>query len=374
MRIVCLIASVSLFLIMNSHELFADEIYAVKKGDSLYTVSKKFKVDIKKIREANNLDSNLLRPGTRLTIPFREPNAVKDALKDVAPEPVPGNKGDTKIPDDSNKNVPYHIVKKGDTPASISKRYSISVKDLMEINNIRKPTRLKIGQHIALKKSGPKTYIVKKGDNIWKIAKKLNLSVDEIVELNELETIKLKPGQKLLLEAWVEDTDGKNHTSVTSQGKFTEDLKALSESSELDTMSMNERAVIFAKKMLHIPYRFGGSTFMGIDCSAFVQKVFGFLNMPLPRTAREQFHIGEPVSKENLSIGDLVFFRTYASFPSHVGIYLGNNLFIHASSKDRKVTINNLDAPYYIKRFIGAKRLLFKNDTKEDKNTHDREG
>jgi len=74
--------------------------------------------------------------------------------------------------------------------------------------------------------------------------------------------------------------------------------------------------------------------------------------------------MGESVSKEELSMGDLVFFRTYASFPSHVGIYMGNNLFIHASSKNRKVSIDSLDAPYYFKRFIGAKRV-FKDEMNE---------
>jgi peptidoglycan DL-endopeptidase LytE len=110
--------------------------------------------------------------------------------------------------------------------------------------------------------------------------------------------------------------------------------------------------------MLNIPYKFGGSGFFGIDCSAYVQKVFGLLNIPLPRTAREQFGFGESILKEELSIGDLVFFRTYASFPSHVGIYLGNNLFIHASSRDRKVTIDSLETPYYSARFIGGRRLI----------------
>lgn len=97
---------------------------------------------------------------------------------------------------------------------------------------------------------------------------------------------------------------------------------------------------------------------MGIDCSAYVQKVYGLLEINLPRSAREQFHAGEMVEKDDLSIGDLVFFRTYASFPSHVGIYLGNDLFIHASKKGRKVTIDSLNTPYYLKRFIGAKRII----------------
>ncbi|MDH4101615.1 MAG: C40 family peptidase, partial [Nitrospirota bacterium] len=91
--------------------------------------------------------------------------------------------------------------------------------------------------------------------------------------------------------------------------------------------------------------------------SAFVQKVFGFLSVDLPRTAREQFRIGEKVAKSELREGDLVFFKTYAKFPSHVGIYIGDNKFIHASSVNKKVSVSTLDAPYYTKRYIGAKRL-----------------
>lgn len=122
-------------------------------------------------------------------------------------------------------------------------------------------------------------------------------------------------------------------------------------------VGIKERLVRIAHMMLDIPYRFGGSTLLGIDCSAYVQKVFGLLDIVLPRTAREQFRLGKRVGKGDLSAGDLVFFRTYARFPSHVGIYLGDNRFIHASSGERKVTIDSLNAPYYVKRFIGGRRL-----------------
>jgi cell wall-associated NlpC family hydrolase len=128
---------------------------------------------------------------------------------------------------------------------------------------------------------------------------------------------------------------------------------------------IKEKLIGIAQKMLDIPYRFGGSSLLGIDCSGYVQKVFGLLDVVLPRTAREQFRLGKLVGREDLSIGDLVFFRTYAKFPSHVGIYLGDNRFIHASSKDRKVTIDSLDAPYYLKRFIGARRLDMKDPADE---------
>jgi cell wall-associated NlpC family hydrolase len=93
-----------------------------------------------------------------------------------------------------------------------------------------------------------------------------------------------------------------------------------------------------------------------------VQKTFAYLDLDLPRSAREQFREGAKVAKADLSPGDLVFFRTYAKYPSHVGIYLGDNRFVHASSRDRKVTIESLDTPYYMKRYLGAKRLLFEQD------------
>jgi cell wall-associated NlpC family hydrolase len=114
---------------------------------------------------------------------------------------------------------------------------------------------------------------------------------------------------------------------------------------------------VTAYGLLGTRYRFGGSSKSGIDCSSFVQKVFRKLEVLLPRTAREQFEIGKEVSSGDLQKGDLIFFRTYAHFPSHVGIYLGNHLMIHASSHDRRVVISAMNTPYFLARFIGAKRM-----------------
>lgn len=361
-----LFTSAFIFLLLITFNAYAGQTYTVKKGDNLYKIAKKFKVDQEKLQEANDLDSTRLRPGTKLIIPSKETNGTKHIPK-LHENASAGSSGRSKggaaaskavaSEQASHQETVYHTVKKGDTLASLSRKYSLSVTDLKELNNLRKSSKLKPGQQILVKRTEPRAYIVKKGDNISKIAKKFNVSADELMELNELESDELKAGQKILLEEWVEHPDTNNYV-ILSQARLSEDIKTLSESQELNSLGMQDRLILFAKKMLNIPYRFGGSTFMGIDCSGYVQKVFGFLDVSLPRTAREQFHFGEPVSKEELSMGDLVFFRTYASFPSHVGIYLGNNLFIHASSKNRKVSIDSLDTPYYIKRFIGAKRLL----------------
>jgi peptidoglycan endopeptidase LytE len=105
-------------------------------------------------------------------------------------------------------------------------------------------------------------------------------------------------------------------------------------------------------------YRFGGSSRSGgIDCSSFVQKVFRELEVSLPRTAREQFEVGSSVAPGDLQKGDLIFFSTYASYASHVGIYLGGNRMIHASSRDRRVVISPMNTTYYRSRFLGAKRI-----------------
>ncbi|WP_243373476.1 C40 family peptidase [Geotalea sp. SG265] len=109
--------------------------------------------------------------------------------------------------------------------------------------------------------------------------------------------------------------------------------------------------------LLGIKYRFGGSSYAGIDCSAFVKKVFASLSLPLPRTAREQYAIGRDVPPGDLQKGDLLFYRTYAGFPSHVGIYIGNDLMIHASSEGGRVTISRIDTPYFLSRFLGARRI-----------------
>lgn len=343
-----------LFIIIFSGNAHGKEFYKVKKGDSLYKIAKKFHVSVDELKKINNIDDGKLKPGMKLTL-------VKDEAKVKEPKRESNTYETTKLQktesaSPNSKDSEFHIVNKGDTLASIARKYGVSISEIREINDLRSK-RLKIGQKILLRRTGPRTYIVKKGDNIWKIAKKYNIDAEEIMELNELESDELKPGQKLILEAWIDEKEIKRYETAISELRSLEDVKAESDS-DITRLGIKDRVVVFAKKMLNIPYRFGGSSFMGIDCSGYVQKVFGFLNIPLPRSAREQFKVGEPVSKEELNIGDLVFFRTYASFPSHVGIYLGNNLFIHASSKSKKVTIDSLDTPYYLKRFIGAKRIV----------------
>ncbi len=114
-----------------------------------------------------------------------------------------------------------------------------------------------------------------------------------------------------------------------------------------------------ATDLLDIPYQWGGSSpGLGFDCSGFVTHVFRMgLGLALPRTAKAMSKEGQAVTKDDLQPGDLVFFNTMRRAFSHVGIYLGNNQFIHAPRSGEKVRVDNLDDNYWIRHFNGARRV-----------------
>ena len=289
----------------------AEDLYTVRKGDSLSRIARWHDVKAEALMEANGLSSDRLMPGMRLTIPPHQGDS----------ESAPA--GSSQPPE-----TQLHTVENGETLSSIAGMYDMSARELKKLNQIRNPRRLRAGARILVYKPAA--------------------SVQE-----EAETVTTPP------ETIVPESQLAHELKELTDSPVVKEVKELSTPSAGGSVagSIKEKLIQIALKMLNIPYRFGGSSFLGIDCSGYVQKVFGLLDIVLPRTAREQFRLGKVVGKEDLSIGDLVFFRTYAKFPSHVGIYLGDNRFIHASSGERKVTIDSLNAPYYIKRFVGARRL-----------------
>ena len=104
-------------------------------------------------------------------------------------------------------------------------------------------------------------------------------------------------------------------------------------------------------------YRYGGTSKKGIDCSAFTSLLMSTVfAVKLPRTAREQYNESEKVNRDEMAEGDLVFFNTRGGV-SHVGVYLCDYYFVHAST-NQGVVISSLEEPYYEKRFIGGGRIL----------------
>ena len=122
--------------------------------------------------------------------------------------------------------------------------------------------------------------------------------------------------------------------------------------------STRNNIVSEAKKHLGVPYVWGGSTPNGFDCSGFVQYVLKQCSIAVPRTTEQQVLMGKYIAKKELRPGDLVFLQnTYRAGISHVGIYIGNDQMIHASSS-KGVTISNLSSSYYLEHYHSARQLI----------------
>lgn len=124
------------------------------------------------------------------------------------------------------------------------------------------------------------------------------------------------------------------------------------------TITTRNRIVDEAKKYLGVPYVWGGNTPSGFDCSGFVQYVLKQFGITVPRTTELQAQVGSYITKSDLRPGDLVFLQnTYREGISHVGIYIGNDQMIHASSS-KGVTISSLSSSYYLKHYHSARQLI----------------
>jgi cell wall-associated NlpC family hydrolase len=289
-----------------------EDKYKVKPGDTLYGISRSFGVSMEALKKANALEGNLIHPRQVLTIPS------------------PGEK-------------------KGD-------------EGLKTLSNSY-PKKLS-AETVSRTSGEMDSYVVQRGDSLFSISTKVGLPIEEIKKVNHLHTSTLNVGQILFLpkdEARQEDKaeefwDGEAISgSSQREGEKGESVAStpLGKWSNPEERSLLVRVV---RTFLGVPYKLGGSTLKGIDCSAFVKKIYEIFNIQLPRTTREQFSIGKKVEKNQLEEGDLVFFRERGN-RAHVGIYVGENQFVHASSYSREVKIDFLDTPYYNQRFLRGVRV-----------------
>jgi len=284
----------------------AEERYTVKPGDNLYWISRTFHVGVEELKRANGLEGNAIRPGQVLLIRTGKKKQTAETSKKGSGKTVQGS--------------------------SIQKE----------------------------------SYVVRKGDNLYSISKRIGVPVGEIKRMNQLHSAALKAGQLLILPkpesgleegaeefGDAEETTGEELVDGDGDGKGTPE--ALGKWNNPEERNLFVKVV---KTFLGAPYRLGGSTLKGIDCSAFVKKIYQIFSVDLPRTAREQFCVGKKVEKDQLEEGDLVFFKTRRANNTHVGIYIGNNEFVHASSRNKEVKVDNLSAPYFSQRFLKGVRVM----------------
>lgn len=148
----------------------SSDYYTVVRGDSLWSIANKFGISVNELKQLNNLNSNLITIGQKLRIPSQE-----------------------------NTTTDTYIVQKGDSLWSISRKFGISVNDLVNYNNLSSLT-LQIGQQLQIPPTNQLIYTVKKGDTLWSIAQKNNTTVDKIVNDNNLLSTYLTIGQQLIIK------------------------------------------------------------------------------------------------------------------------------------------------------------------------------
>jgi cell wall-associated NlpC family hydrolase len=200
---------------------------------------------------------------------------------------------------------------------------------------------------------------VRSGDNLSTIARRYGMKLSELQRLNGLKDSRLKIGQTLIVSGKAKSAAKVNGNASVKESSPSISRIALPNAEGFFDDSLETVGVEpIARTYLSIPYRYGAESRNSTDCSGFVQQVFREFDISLPRTAREQYTVGMKIDRPSLASGDLLFFRTRASkkYPTHVGIYLGNGKMIHASSGKRKVVISDVNHPYYVKRYVGAKR------------------
>lgn len=155
-------------------------------------------------------------------------------------------------------------------------------------------------------------------------------------------------------------------TTSISQSAFADEEPTAQEATvkPMSFVDRTSRMAIEALSLIGIHYKRGGNTpELGLDCSGLVRYVFKeSAGKELPRTSAEISKVGERVEKEDLQPGDLVFFKTLKHAFSHVGIYLGDNKFVHAPAAGGKVRVESMDLQYWKKRFNGARRIEENNE------------
>lgn len=150
-------------------------------------------------------------------------------------------------------------------------------------------------------------------------------------------------------------TESKPATSTTTPQKTVQVASAAIASQVSRGETASSEIVRNAQSLQGVPYVFGGTTRSGFDCSGFTQYVYKGSGISLPRTSYSQFSVGTAVQKDQLQLGDLVFFSTYDKGASHVGIYIGGGSFVHASNSGVRTT--SLSDSYYLARYLGARRV-----------------
>ncbi|MCG1027002.1 LysM peptidoglycan-binding domain-containing protein [Virgibacillus halodenitrificans] len=333
--------------------------YKVQSGDSLWSIAQKYNTSISQLRSINGISGDLIFP-----------NQIIETDNEQSSNSNSSNSSNTTKPS-TNSNSTY-TVKSGDTLSGIASKHNISLSNLMKWNKLD-TTLIYPGNVFVVSKNGssssssnssssgssnsgsnkPSTgssevYVVKSGDSLSRIGAQYGVSVSNLKKWNNLSSDLILIGQKLSINGKSSSAGSNSNTSSNSSSG--------SSSSNASVDYNVDKLLGTANSVMGTPYKWAGTTTSGFDCSGFIYYAYKQAGKSISRTSTEgYFNRSHYVNKPQ--VGDLVFFSgTYKSGISHMGIYVGNNEFIHAGSSTG-VTKTSLSNSYWSKHFDSYKRF-----------------
>ncbi|CAM5381912.1 peptidoglycan endopeptidase [Niallia circulans] len=347
--------------------------YKVVSGDSLIKIANKHAISLGELQQWNNLSSSLIYPGDILYV-SKPGNSNSNPSSNSGSSSSNSN---TAVKENTTASTGTYTIKSGDTLSNIASSYKMSVSQLKQLNNLKSDLifpgqKLKVtasekatdtgnsnsnpssnsgnNSNTAVKENtaaSTGTYTVVSGDSLSKIASSYKMSVSQLKQLNNLKSDLIFPGQKLKVTASEKVTNTGNSNSSSSKPTLI--------SNGNNGQSYASKVVSVSKSLVGIPYVWAGSTTAGFDCSGFVYYVLNQSGKSIGRYSAEGYY-DRSYYVDVPAVGDIVYFKnTYKQGISHLGIYIGNNEFIHADSSGVRVT--SLDNSYYKEHFDSFKRL-----------------
>ena len=390
-RVLCIIA-ISIFVVQAEVKTVK---HSIKSGETLYDIAHQNHTTIQEVQKANHLKKGeTLKVGRVLIVPQDTYFPKK------------------KISKQRKQKFVKHTIKSGETLYDVAHRNHTTIEEVQQLNHLKKDEVLKIGRVLVVPKDTyfpekkPSTHkkqkfvkhTIKSGETLYDVAHQNHTTIEEVQQLNHLkkdEVLKIGRVLKVLQNTYfatkknllkdkslllvkktknLKLTHKKKKIKVATLSKKKRVKKSLKKHKPKNTShsffdsiltwhskgkTKSSKIASFAKKNLGKRYVWGATGRRGtFDCSGFTSYVYKKNGINIPRTSRNQAKYGKYVSRDKLQKGDLIFFDTSKrrrGYVNHVGIYLGNGKFIHASSAKRKVVVSRL-SKFYAQRYKGARR------------------
>jgi cell wall-associated NlpC family hydrolase len=366
--------------------------YTIVDGDTLWAIAQRFGTTTDALIQANQLDDpNHLVVGASLTVPSTRPLQTAVATPVSTPSAVPALAA-APVQSQGRTVLASYTVQPGDTLSGIARQFNVRADAIAQASSLDDPNKLGAGAVLKVPVAA-KQHVVSDGETLRDIAAAEKVDLGSLIDFNALDDPELiRVGQVLLLPVTAgnqqQAASVKPAATPAPMVSATPTRKASPASTSAPTPSPSPLATPTATpkvtqaprapvavvapppgaptdglagaglKLLGSPYVWGGSSPSGFDCSGFVWYIARQIGKPISRGLFAQYNAGAHPARDQLQVGDLVFFQnTFTAGLSHNGIYIGNGQFVHAADEAAGVTISSLNTAYWSSHWFGATRI-----------------